>query len=190
MERKDDSHLQEPAAEWVAVEELKPWVDNPRKNDKAVAQLARSIKRFGFGAPVLARRANGEVIAGHTRLKAAIRLGLKMVPVRYLDLDPADAHLLALADNKVGELADWDDDKLGAILSQLQAEDADLVDGTGFSDKELAKLLGDELDGAVDDDLDVAPKFEVLAECVDEAQQREVIAKLTELGVECRALLA
>lgn len=184
----DDSHLHEPAAEWVAVEDLKPWVDNPRKNDKAVAQLARSIKRFGFGNPVLARRANGEVIAGHTRLKAAIRLGLKMVPVRYLDLDPADAHLLALADNKVGELADWDDDKLAAVLHQLQAEDTELLEGTGFSDKELAKLLGDE-DDASADDLDLEPKFEVLAECGDEAQQREVIAKLTEMGVECRALL-
>jgi hypothetical protein len=114
-----------------------PWVDNPRANDKAVAQVAKSIKRFGFGAPVLARRANGAVIAGHTRLKAAIRLGLKKVPVRYLDLDPADAHLLALADNKVGELADWDNDKLAATLHQLKAEDQDLIDGTGLGGAEL-----------------------------------------------------
>jgi ParB-like chromosome segregation protein Spo0J len=185
----NENDAKEAAAVWVAVEELKPWVDNPRKNDKAVAQVARSIRRFGFGAPVLARKQNGEVIAGHTRLKAAIRLGLKMVPVRYLDLDPAEAHLLALADNKVGELADWDDDKLAAIFRQLQAEDHDLLEGTGFSDKELAKLLDDE-DGADIDDPDLDARYEVLAECIDEAQQREVIAKLTELGVECKALLS
>jgi ParB-like chromosome segregation protein Spo0J len=181
----------EAAAEWVPVEDLKPWVDNPRVNDKAVAQVAKSIKRFGFGAPVLARRANGELIAGHTRLKAAIRLGLKRVPVRYLDLDPADAHLLALADNKVGELADWDDDKLAAILHQLKADDQDLIEGTGFTDKEIDKLLSDEDAGAAADESDlVLPKFEVLVECDDEEHQRDVISKLTELGLECRALLS
>lgn len=180
----------EPAAEWVAVEDLKPWIDNPRANDKAVAQLAKSIKRFGFGAPVLARRANGEVIAGHTRLKAAIRLGLKRIPVRYLDLDPADAHLLALADNKVGELAGWDDDKLAAILHQLRAEDQDLIEGTGFTDKEIDKLLAEDDDAAGDESDLVTPKFEVLVECNDEHHQRDVIAKLTELGLECRALLS
>src|SRR5689334_6363342 len=111
--------VNEAAAEWVPVGELLPWKDNPRHNERAVAPVAASIRRFGFGAPILARRENQQVIAGHTRLLAAIQLGLERVPVRYLDLDPADAHLLALADNKTAELADWDDEVLGAVLADL-----------------------------------------------------------------------
>jgi DNA modification methylase len=130
----------EPAAEWVAIDALRPWADNPRSNDDAVAAVAESIRRFGFGAPILARRANGEIIAGHTRLKAAQQLGLDRVPVRFLDLDPVDAHLLALADNRLGEEASWDDEMLAAVLADLKAQQADLA-ATGFSDGELAKLL-------------------------------------------------
>ena len=95
----------EAAAVWVPIAELHPWGQNPRLNEPAVAKVADSIKRFGFGAPLLARP-NGELIAGHTRLKAAISLGLDRVPVRFLDLDPADARLMALADNKLAEIAE------------------------------------------------------------------------------------
>ena len=132
----------EPAAEWVDTAALRPWKDNPRANDDAVGAVAESIRRFGFGAPILARRANGEIIAGHTRWKAAQQLGLDRVPVRYLDLDPADAHLLALADNRLAEKARWDDEVLAAVLADLRAQQADLA-ASGFTDTELAKLLAD-----------------------------------------------
>lgn len=127
----------EVAAEWVPRSALKPWAKNPRKNDKAVALVVASIKRFGFGAPIIARRADGEVIAGHTRLKAAEVLGLDMVPVRYLDLDPAEAHLLALADNKLNEKAEWADGELASILSDYSLEDAALA---GWDSKDLDAL--------------------------------------------------
>ena len=70
----------EAAAVWVATADLRPWDLNPRLNEPAVAKVAESIKRFGFASPLLART-NGELIAGHTRLKAAIKLGLDRVPV-------------------------------------------------------------------------------------------------------------
>lgn len=108
MKRVSERTENEPAAEWVALDALKPWAKNPRENAKAIAKIAASIKRFGFGAPIVARKADGEIIAGHTRYEAAKKLGLDRVPVRYLDLDPADAHLLALADNRLGEFAAWD----------------------------------------------------------------------------------
>jgi ParB/RepB/Spo0J family partition protein len=136
----------EAAAEWVATSALRPWGSNPRKNDDAVAAVTESIRRFGFGAPILARRANGEIIAGHTRWKAAQQLGLDRVPVRFLDLDPVDAHLLALADNRLGEEASWDDEMLAAVLADLKAHDADLA-ATGFSDQELAELLAEAAAG-------------------------------------------
>src|SRR5690349_9090443 len=128
------------AAEWVPTEKLRPWADNPRVNDRAVEKVAKSIKRFGFGAPIIARREDGEVIAGHTRLTPPLRLGLKQVPARYLDLDPADPHLLSLADNKLNEQASWDDDKLAEILKSFEPEE---LDTAGFSDREVAALLGE-----------------------------------------------
>ena len=124
----------EAAAEWVAPEKLKPWVRNPRKNDLAVADVVRSIEQFGFGAPIVARRATGEIIAGHTRLKAALRLKLDRVPVRYLDVSEEDAHRLALADNKLGEIAAWDDLELGELLDELGVV-------PGFEQSDLDRLL-------------------------------------------------
>lgn len=142
-----DTKSEEPAAVWVRVSELTPWAQNPRHNDEAAKAVAKSIKRFGFGAPLIARRQNGEVIAGHTRLKAAILLGLETVPVRYLDLDPADAHLLALADNRLGEKADWDDKLLGEVMSDYSFEDVEIA---GWSQAELEKMGGELLGGADD----------------------------------------
>ena len=75
------------AAEWIDVSELKPWAENPRVNDHAVEEVAASIKRFGFGAPVVARLEDNMIIAGHTRVKAAQSLNLDKIPVRFLDLD-------------------------------------------------------------------------------------------------------
>jgi len=129
--------MAEMAAEWVPIGALTAWAKNPRKNDLAVPRVVESIKRFGFAAPILARRADGEIIAGHTRLKAAQVLGLDKVPVRYLDLDPADAHLLALADNKLNEVAEWDDAGLAALLSEYGLPDAELA---GWDSGEISKL--------------------------------------------------
>ncbi len=136
----ENGHLKS-AAEWVNPEVLKPWADNPRHNDAAVDTVSESIRRFGFAAPIVARRADGMVIAGHTRLKAAIALGMDSVPVRYMDIDLDGARLLALADNKIGSLAEWDNEKLSALLGVLKAQDTDLLVGTGFSEDELKKLL-------------------------------------------------
>ena len=129
----------EPAAIWTDIDTLIPWEDNPRINDHAVEDLVRSIKRFGFSSPIVART-NGELIAGHTRLKAALKLGLKKVPVRFLDLDPVEAHLLAIADNKLGEIADWSDDDLGRILSEMKHDEVDLT-GIGFNDEQIDELI-------------------------------------------------
>jgi len=120
------------------------WVKNPRKNDANVSRVVDSIKRFGFGAPIVARRANGEVIAGHTRLKAAIRLKLARVPVRYLDITEHEAHLLALADNRLNELSPWDVDGLQEVMTDFSLSDIELA---GWSPADLAELGGELLDG-------------------------------------------
>ena len=131
---------EEIAAVWESIDNLVPWDQNPRLNDQSIDKVADSIKRFGFGAPIIARKEDKMVIAGHTRLEAAKKIGLEKVPVRYLDLDPADAKLLALADNKIGEISDWDHNQLISVLSELQNQNHD-ISGLGFSDKELDNLL-------------------------------------------------
>ena len=136
-------------ASWVPIGDVQPWGSNPRINDHAVSEVASSIQRFGWGSPILVRQSDGVIIAGHTRHKAALHLGLDKVLVRYLDLDPAQARALALADNKLGELADWDDDALSAVLAGLVEEEID-IDGLGWSEEELDALL------AGDDDLEEA----------------------------------
>lgn len=131
-------------AEWVKIDDLKPWDDNPRNNQIAINKVAQSIKRFGFGAPIIARKEDGEVIAGHTRLEAAKHLKLKEVPVRFLDLDPVDAHLLALADNKLGEVAEWDDLKLKDIFEKESFAVDDLFIA-GFDAGALDDIIDTEL---------------------------------------------
>jgi len=149
-----DNGKAEAAAIWVPTAELKAWQENPRRNDHAVPAVMDSIKRFGFASPIIARP-NGEVIAGHTRLKAALELRLDRVPVRYMDLDPADAKLLALADNRSSELADWDDEGLAAILRDLEAEEVDLS-GIGWSLDDLADMLQPaEYEAAAGSELDL-----------------------------------
>jgi len=127
----------EPAAEWVPVDKLMRWVDNPRRySDRDISAVARSLKAFGFGRSLVARRSNGELIAGHRTLLAAKKLGLKVVPVRMVELDEAKAHALALADNKLGEGDHWDDDKLDAVKAELDRQDEELNRIAGFGDDE------------------------------------------------------
>lgn len=148
----------EPPAQWVALDSLLPWDENPRKNDgEPVARVARSIKRFGFGAPILARLANREIIAGHTRWKAAKLLGITEVPVRFLDLSESDAHLLAIADNRLNELTKWDD-TLGDQLSRYSFDDAHVA---GFDVDDVGKYLQQDPDVIVQelDASDLHDKF-------------------------------
>lgn len=104
------------------IDELKPYKNNPRKNDKAVKAVADSIKEFGFKVPIILD-SNMEIIAGHTRLKAAIKLKYKEVPCIIADdLTPDQARAFRLVDNKVGELAEWDIDLLNIELSEIELD--------------------------------------------------------------------
>lgn len=126
---------------WAARDAIAPYAGNPRSHDAAqVERIARSIQEFGFANPILVD-ANNAVIAGHGRLLAAERLGLDQVPVIRLGHLTADqARALRIADNKLTELAGWDDALLAQELHALNAEGFDL-ELTGFSDEELDELM-------------------------------------------------
>lgn len=104
---------------YMDVDSLIPYANNPRLNDNAVDAVAASIKEFGFKVPIVVDGEN-VIINGHTRLKAAHKLGLKQVPVIVADdLTPAQAKAFRLADNKTSELAEWDLDKLDIELGSI-----------------------------------------------------------------------
>lgn len=121
------------------INEIKPYEKNPRKNDEAVKYVAESIKNFGFKVPIVIDK-NNVIVAGHTRYKASIKLGLDEVPCIVAD-DLSDEQIKAfrLADNKVSEQAKWDidllDEELDAIFN---------IDMTDFGFEELIKEIEEE----------------------------------------------
>lgn len=135
------------------LERLRPYDRNPRTHSpEQVEQIAASIVEFGFNNPVLVDSTDG-IIAGHGRLLAAKRLALTQVPVVVLDhLTDAQRRAYVIADNKLAEAAGWDSDLLAGELAALREDEFDLS-AVGFSDDELADLLGgwDDLTGTIDE---------------------------------------
>lgn len=123
----------------VEVDQLTPWDDNPRLNEYAVEAIMESISSFGFNVPILCDQ-NSTIIAGHTRWKAARRLGLKKVPVIMIEMTDVKRRAFSVADNKTAEIADWDFPKLKQVLEELRSEDIN-VNSIGFSDEEIRELL-------------------------------------------------
>src|SRR5215471_6866652 len=119
---------------------IRPYANNPRVNDPAVQAVAASIRAFGFRQPIVVD-ADGVIVVGHTRYKAALQLGLETVPVHVaLGLSPAQLKAYRLADNQTATLARWDEERLPLELAELQQQDIDLS-LTGFSTEELMRLL-------------------------------------------------
>jgi len=122
------------------ITDIRPYANNPRLNDDAVDAVAASIRQFGFRQPIVVD-AEGVIIVGHTRYKAALKLGLEKVPVHVAtDLTPEQIKAYRIADNKTAELAEWNYELLPIELGELRACNFDLG-LLGFDQEELAKLL-------------------------------------------------
>ena len=132
----------------IDINKLIPYEKNPRKNDGAVEPVANSIREFGFKVPIVIDKENN-VVCGHTRLKAAKKLGMKTVPCIIADdLSEEQIKAFRLADNKVGELAEWDFDLLGEELDGIFDIDMgdfgfDFGSDTGFNEDALNELFAD-----------------------------------------------
>ena len=123
-----------------SINSIRPYPNNPRVNDAAVDSVAASIKEFGFAQPIVVD-GEGVIIVGHTRLKAALKLGLEQVPVVVAShLSPDQVRAYRIADNKTAEIAEWNYDLLPIELSELQEANYDLG-LLGFNAEELAKLM-------------------------------------------------
>lgn len=137
-----------------ALSRTKPYEKNPRINDGAVEAVANSIREFGFRQPIIVDT-DGVIICGHTRLKAALKLGLTEVPVHVATgLSPEQVKAYRIADNKSGELAEWDFDLLSTELLGLEDTGFDL-NLLGFSAAELSDILVREPEEGLTDPDDV-----------------------------------
>jgi DNA modification methylase len=146
------------AVEQWPIERLLPYAGNARVHDHdQIARIAASIARFGWTVPALVDE-RGVLVAGHGRLLAARHLGLKEVPVIRLDhLTDAEARAYRIADNKLTEIAGWDEAALAAELARLGEDGFDLA-LTGFGEDEIDRLLEGLGDGAGDADEDQVPE--------------------------------
>jgi len=147
------------------IAKIKPYERNPRVNDSAVDAVAESIRQFGFRQPIVVDVA-GVIVCGHTRWKAAKKLGLTKVPVHVAtDLTPEQIRAYRIADNKTNELAEWDYDLLMRELAELKADGVDVM-SLGWTADEVNRMLspevtdGKEVDESVADDVPmiVCPK--------------------------------
>jgi DNA modification methylase len=144
--------------------EVKPYPNNPRTNDDAVDTVAGSIREFGFRQPIVVD-SEGVIIVGHTRWKAARKLGLEKVPVHVAtDLTPDQIKAYRIADNKTNELAEWNLELLPIELGALQAANFDLG-LLGFDEETLARLLAPGVnEGLCDPDEIPAPPDEAVTQ--------------------------
>lgn len=142
------------------IEEISPYENNPRNNDEAVDAVAESIQEFGFKIPIVISGDN-VVVAGHTRIKAAKKLGMKEVPCIVADdLNEEQIRAFRLADNKSAEIATWDEEKLEQELAQIMNIDMSVF---GFDGEDTA--FADEV---VDDKYTIntkIPQYEVTGDC-------------------------
>jgi DNA modification methylase len=138
--------------EFWPVSKPRPYPGNPRINDGAVDAVAISLREFGFRQPIVVDT-DGVVVCGHTRLKAAQKLGLDKVPVHIAtDLTDDQIRAYRIADNQTATIAEWNMDLLPIELSELQVANYDLG-MLGFDSEELARILGGEMnDGECDPD--------------------------------------
>lgn len=137
---KGNGSLPTPKVQTIAIKILKPHPLNPRVHpDSLIAKLARSIEEFGWTNPVIVN-SDMTVLAGHARLSAAKKLGLKEVPVIVLDLPREKAGAYVIADNRIADESEWDRNVLKELLLDIDVGTIDMTI-TGFVEKELEALL-------------------------------------------------
>lgn len=131
--------------EYKKLTEITPYENNPRKNDEAVEYVVNSIKEFGFKNPIIIDK-DGVIVAGHTRYKAAQKLGLEEVPtIKADDLTPEQIKAFRLADNKTAEMAGWDFNLLDQELDILDFDMSQFgfTEGFDFDESEFDNFFTD-----------------------------------------------
>lgn len=165
------------------VDDIIPYENNPRHNDNAVDYVANSIKEFGFKVPIIIDKEN-VIVTGHTRLKAAEKLGLKQVPVILADdLTEDQIKAFRIADNKVAQFSTWNMEKLDLELEDIT------IDMSEFGFDDLNIVEDDEpIDETTDTHFNYKEQYGVIVMCKSEEEQEAIFNKLTEEGYECKVV--
>ena len=147
----------------VKIAEITPYANNPRNNDGAVESVAKSIEKFGFIGAIILNK-DKVIINGHTRVKACKKLGMETVPAIIVDhLTKEQEDALRIADNKTGEIAEWNEDLLRAELKALEEAGFGIED-LGFDNSELEALLEGDVSVSVGEtDPNAAPEVPEVA---------------------------
>ena len=173
----------------LELSELIPYENNPRRNDEAVDKVALSISAFGFKVPIVIDK-NNVIVTGHTRFKAAKKLGLTTVPCIMAD-DLTDEQIKAfrLADNKVAEFSQWDEEKLMKELEELGEVDMSLY-GFNFPEDEDEE---EEFDDTYTDKTNI-PQYDItgevpeISELVDEEKTNELLEEIENSDLRFRSV--
>ena len=176
--------------EQVKLDALIPYARNSRTHSEAqVAQIAASIKEFGFTNPVLIDE-TGSIIAGHGRVMAARKLAITEVPsIRLTHLTETQKRAYIIADNKLALNSGWDDEMLAVELTDLKDMGFDL-NLTGFSTDEIGTLL-DPINNVIESSPQLTDgfKFSIIIACADEIEQGQMLEKFESEGHKCRPLI-
>ena len=168
------------------IDEVIPYENNPRKNEQAVDYVAKSIKEFGFKNPIIIDK-NNVIVAGHTRVLAAKKLGLKEVPtIMADDLTEEQVKAFRLADNKVAEFAEWDED-----LLKMELDDIDIdMEDFGFTlDSSFGAIETEsEEENPYTTKINI-PQYEItgeeplIEELYDDTKYNELVAKIEKADI-------
>ena len=183
--------------EVVDIDSVKPNPRNPNHHpEEQIELLAKIIQKQGWRKPITVSTRSGLIVSGHGRLLAAKAAGVSHVPVDFQHYESEEAELAdLLADNRLAELSEIDNETLAELFADLDTGELD-VDLTGYTEDEYGKIMAALEKGIADtgsterEDLsdNVPAVFEVIVECIDEAEQRRAYEKLTGEGYECRVL--
>lgn len=169
----------------VPADAVRPHPANPNNSD--TDQIMLSMRRNGVYRPIYAQRSTGFILAGHGTYAAMLELGCDEVPVAWVDCDTRTADRIVAVDNRSAQLARMDD---GLLVQLLQGLDGDLA-GTGYTDDDLAKLMGviddDDLDGG-DPELGEG-SLSIVVECDSEDQQAMLLERFEAEGLTCKPLM-
>lgn len=195
MPKRGAGRRQKRAVSEVPVEELRPHPRNPRVGDSS--RISESLTRNGLYGCVVAQLSTGYILAGNHTYEAASRLGAEKVPVYWVDVDDATALRILLADNRTSDLAANDERLLAQLLGEIVREARSLL-GTGYDRGDYDRLVkqalaerpapvrGPEEDAGDEEET----TWEVVAHARSDAEQRELLAELSQRGFRCRAMTA
>jgi hypothetical protein len=170
------------------IETIAPYFNNPRNNDSAVSAVIMSLQEFGWQQPIVVDK-DGVIVVGHTRYKAAKILRMKTVPVVVMSgKSPEQIQAYRIADNRTGELADWDKDLLDIEIQDLSEVEFDL-ELTGFNLEDFG--LNDNSPKKTKAKREaVEENFLVVVECKNESEQLSLLTRFQTEGIKCKALIS